>query len=214
VLPFGNALPNECSAALEDKLLLESTEAFKHRGDFSMRRQPLILATLACAFFSTTLPAQEQAEAPQETSTVASVDPGRNSASSTYTAADAQPRPVRTRGPYFYSSARRHPLTPRDVSIRGAVESLGIDKHRFVRCELKDGSHVIGGITAINFAQFAISQGIMDGRQIQYSELKRPPESVPAVGKHLVNGLQWTGLVVLAVPAMFAMGLGCNFQCS
>ena len=75
------------------------------------------------------------------------------------------------------------------------MESLGIDKHRFVRCELKDGSYVIGGITAINFAQFAISQGIMNGRHLQYSELKHPPEPVPAVGEHFVNWLEWTGVV-------------------
>jgi hypothetical protein len=79
------------------------------------------------------------------------------------------------------------------------VESLGIDKHRFVRCELKDGSHVIGGITAINLEEFAITQGIMNGRQLHYSELKHPPEPVPAVGEHFVNGLKWTGLVAACV---------------
>ena len=176
-----------------------------------MRHRQLILATLVCALASAILSAQE--DVPQEFSPapLANLPQALNS---TTTAAHVQRPPARTPGHHFYASARRHPLTPREVSIREAVESLGMDKHRFVRCELKDGSHVIGGITAINFAQFAISQGIMDGRQIQYSELKRPPEPVPAVGEHLVNGLQWTGLVVLAVPAMFAMGLGCNFQCS
>jgi hypothetical protein len=83
--------------------------------------------------------------------------------------------------------------------MREAVELLGIDKHRFVRCELKDGSHVIGGITAVNFAQFAISQGIMNGRHLQYSELKQPPEPIPAVGEHFINGLKWTGVVAVCV---------------
>ena len=179
-----------------------------------MRHRRLILATLTYAMISPILSAQEQAEAPLETFLATSENPAQNPVPPTKSAAKSQARPVRTRGPCFYSSARRHPLTPHDVSMREAVESLGIDKHRFLRCELKDGTHVIGGITAINFAQFAISQGIMNGRQLHHSELKWPPEPVPAVGEHLVNGLQWTGMVVLAFPFIFAMGLGCNFQCS
>jgi hypothetical protein len=168
-----------------------------------MRHRHLILATVVCAFCSAILSAQEVV--PQETSPPVTVNSPQNPASPTHTDAHAQAQPRRTRGPYFYSSAQRHPLTPGDVSIREAVESLGIDKHRFVLCELKDGSHVIGGITAINFAQFAISQGIMNGRHLQYSELKHPPEPVPAVGEHFVNGLKWTGMVAGLTPLLVVL---------
>lgn len=162
-----------------------------------MKKRHLILVTLVCTLFSATLSAQEQA--PQETSFAPPVD----AASSTNTAAklqtETQMHAVRTRGPYFYSSAKRHPLTPRDVSMREAVESLGIDKHRFVLCELKDGSHFVGGIDDIQYAHFRISKGILNGREISYSDLKQAPQAVPAVGEHFANGLQWTGLVSACV---------------
>jgi hypothetical protein len=161
-----------------------------------MRHRHLILATVVCALLPAILSPQELL--PQETSPAASLNPTQNPLSSAYAAPKAQ-TPARNRGPYFYSSAKRHPLTPHDVSMREAVESLGIDKHRFVRCELKDGSHVIGGLTSANFAEFAISQGIMNGRHLHYSELKQPPEPVPAVGEHLFNGLKWTGVVAVCV---------------
>jgi hypothetical protein len=162
-----------------------------------MKKRHLILVTLVCTLFSATLSAQEQA--PQETSVAPSVHLPQNPASSTNRSANAQPPSVRTRGPYFYSSAKQHPLTPRDVSMREAVESLGIDKHRFVLCKLKDGSHLVGGIGYIHFASFTISQGIMNGQEIKYSELREAPQLVPAVGEHLANGLKWTGLVAACV---------------
>jgi hypothetical protein len=162
-----------------------------------MRHRHLILASMIFALCSTILSAQEVL--PQETSRAASVNPPQNAPSATNPNVPAQAQPVRARGRHFYASAQRHPLSPRDVSMREAVQSLGIDKHRFVRCELKDGSHVTGGITAVHSAQFAISQGIMNGRHLQYSELKQAPEPVPAVGEHIVNGLKWTGLVASCV---------------
>jgi hypothetical protein len=166
-----------------------------------MRHRHLILATVVCALLSTILSAQEVV--PPETSPGASENPAQNPTqnpvSSTNTTAHAQPLAVRTRGRHFYVSAQRHPLIPRDVSMREAVESLGIDKHRFVRCELKDGSHLIGGITSIHSQQFTISKGIMGVRPIGYSDLKQPPQPVPAVGEHFVNGLNWTGLVATCV---------------
>lgn len=158
----------------------------------------LILVTLVCTLlFSATLPAQEQA--PQETSFAALVNPAQNPVSPTNTAANTQAPAVTRRGSYFYASAKRYPLTPRDVSMREAVQLLGIDKHRFVLCELKNGSHFVGGIGDIQFAYFRISQGIMNGREINYSELKEAPQSVPAASEHFANGLKWTGLVAVCV---------------
>lgn len=162
-----------------------------------MKQRQLILATLLCTLFSAILSAQEQAS--QETFAPASVNPALYPVSSTNRPVNAQPPAARTRGPYFYSSAKRHPLTPCDVSMREAVESLGIDKHRFVLCELKDGSHLVGGIGYIQFASFRISQGIMTGREINYAGLKVAPQYVPAVGEHFANGLKWTGLVAACV---------------
>lgn len=162
-----------------------------------MKRYHSILVILVCTLFSAALSAQEQP--PQETSFAPSVNSAQSPVPSSNTAAAAQTPAVTTRGPYFYFSARWHPLTPHDVSMREAVQSLGIDKHRFVRCELKDGSHLVGGIGSIQFGSFRISQGIMNGREIKYSELKEAPQPVPAVGEHVANGLKWTGLVAACV---------------
>lgn len=91
------------------------------------------------------------------------------------------------------------PLTPRDVQMREAVQALGVDKHRFVRCHLKDGSNVVGGITDIGQGEFAITRGILHGRPIRYWELAEPPQRVVAVGEHTLNGLKWTGFVTACV---------------
>jgi hypothetical protein len=171
-----------------------------------MRRLPLILATLVCALVPALLAAQD--DLPQQTPPTSSEDLPQNPESSRASAAQVTKPPVRIRRPGFYNFANRHPLTPRDVSMREAVQSLGIDKHQFVRCELKDGSHFIGGITNIQFGYFRISQGIMNSREINYSELKQPPQSVPAAGEHIVNGLKWTGFVAVCVvlsPIAIAM---------
>ena len=162
-----------------------------------MTQRRLILATLVCSLLSAIISAQEQT--PQETSTAASANPAQSPVSSTNTAANGQAPSARTRGRRFYASAQRHPLTPHEVSMREAVQSLGIDKHRFVLCELKDGSHFVGGIGDIQFTYFRISKGIMNGREINYSELKQAPRPVPAVGEHFVNGLEWTGFVAVCV---------------
>jgi hypothetical protein len=162
-----------------------------------MRHLSLILATLVCALVPAPLSAQEGL--PKQTSPNMSVDDSQDPDSTRTSAVQAAKPPVRARRPGFYNSANRHPLTPRDVSMREAVESLGIDKHRFVRCELKDGSHFVGGITNIQFGYFGISQGIMNGREIKYSELRQPPQSIPAAGEHIANGLKWTGFVAVCV---------------
>jgi hypothetical protein len=73
-----------------------------------MRNRHLILATLTYAMISPILSAQEQAEAPLETFLATSENPAQNPVPTTKSAAKSQARPVLTRGPYFYSSARRH----------------------------------------------------------------------------------------------------------
>lgn len=164
-----------------------------------MTQRRLILATLVCTLFSAIISAQEQEQTPQETSPAVSENPAQSPVSSTNTAANGQAPAARIRGRHFYASAQRHPLTPREVSMREAVQSLGIDKHRFVLCELKDGSRFVGGIGDIQYTYFRISQGILNGREINYSDLTQAPQAVPAVGEHFANGLKWTGFVAVCV---------------
>lgn len=102
---------------------------------------------------------------------------------------------------YLFRQPLQRPLTPRDVQMREAVQTLGVNNHRFVRCRLKDGSQPIGGITLIHPGKFVISQGIWDSREIAYAELLDPPQPTAAVGEHLENGLKWTGLTAGAVAA-------------
>jgi hypothetical protein len=78
------------------------------------------------------------------------------------------PHPRIHRGPAFFHSAHRRPLTPQDVATREAVELLGVDRHRFVRCELKDGSSSVGGILNIERDGIYLSQGIMGQKKIYY----------------------------------------------
>jgi hypothetical protein len=70
------------------------------------------------------------------------------------------------RRPCIYESAKKHPLTPHDVALRDAVQKLGVDPHRFVRCELRNGSKLTGGILSIGQEEFSVSQGIMGQTRI------------------------------------------------
>ncbi len=162
-----------------------------------MRRLHLILAMLVCVLFPGILPAQ--AELPPESASGASVELPQTPDSAPTSVAQAEKPRVRICRHAFYSSARRHPVTPREVSLREAVQSLGTDGHRFVRCELKDGSRFTGGIKSIQFAAFTISQGITGVRQINYSDLKEPPRPGAAVVAHFANGLKWTAVVAASI---------------
>ncbi len=94
----------------------------------------------------------------------------------------------------------KHPFTPNDLALRESVRNLGVDKHRFVQCELKDHAIVTGAITSIWGDRFFVRTDIMgSGRTIRYSQLEAPPRPVLAIGAHLKNGLEWTGLVGLSV---------------
>lgn len=101
----------------------------------------------------------------------------------------------------FFVYSLRHPLTPRDVALRESVRALGTDKHHFVRCELKNHAVVTGAIIRIDNEGLVVRTGILDssGYGISYRELGAPPQRVTAVGEHVKNGLEWTGLVGLCV---------------
>jgi len=118
----------------------------------------------------------------------------------TYSLPAAPPRAAHTRRlSHFYASAYKSPLTPRDTAMREAIQALGVDKHRFVRCRLKDGSQAVGGIVDIEQGHFMLTDGILGSRAIRYAELAEAPGRDPAVGEHLENGVKWTGLVGLCV---------------
>lgn len=101
----------------------------------------------------------------------------------------------------FFAGAGKHPLTPRDVAIRETVRSLGVDQHRFVRCDLLDGSSVTGGILLVGQESFQVSQGIQHQRRIFYADLKTPPKPVLATPQHFLHTLEWTGIVVAVIAA-------------
>lgn len=114
----------------------------------------------------------------------------------------SQPQhPVHHPGPHFYLSKNAHPLTPQQVAFRKSVYALGVDRHRFVRCELTDGTQLTGGILAINQQRFYLSQGILSPRWIPYSQLTSSPVPVPAFAEHLTNSLKWAGLVAFCIAA-------------
>jgi len=106
-----------------------------------------------------------------------------------------------------YASAFRHPLTPQDVAAREAVNKLGVDRHRFVRVELRDGTSLTGGITRIENEQFFISKGIMGRTRVRYSSLKSAPRPTAAPLEHFENGLRWVGFVagcIIVAPLIIA----------
>jgi len=105
-------------------------------------------------------------------------------------------------GADFYASAHQ-PIFPTHAQLmRQAVETLGVAQHRFVRCQLRDGTSVTGAIGHIDRNEFTLSQGIFNSRLIRYSELKSSPSPVPAIPEHLLNALEWTGVVAVCVAAV------------
>lgn len=101
----------------------------------------------------------------------------------------------------FFVYSLQHPLTPHDVALRESVRALGTDKHHFIRCELKSHAVVTGAIIRIDNEGFIVRTGILDSAttMISYRQLGGTPRPVAAVGEHLRNGLEWTGLVGLCV---------------
>jgi hypothetical protein len=94
------------------------------------------------------------------------------------------------------------PLTPEELGYRDAVRALGTDSHRFVRCQLSNGSVRTGAIIRITDDGFFLRDGIMGSSLIPYSRLAASPVRVAAVGTHILSGLKWTGLVAGCVAAI------------
>lgn len=171
-----------------------------------IRMTALLAFSLSGAALYAQTPSEEIAPlplelAPERADALRSLSPAQVSAQVT-----APRRPHR----YFFRKLH-HPLTPADVALRESVRSLGADKHRFVRCELSDHSVITGAITSIGDERFFVRTGIMgNGQAISYRELSAEPRPVAAVGEHLKNGLEWTGVAGLAVvlaPIFFVLGV-------
>jgi hypothetical protein len=100
------------------------------------------------------------------------------------------------------------PLTAEEISYRSAVQELGVDKHRFVHCELLNGKVRTGVITEIREDGFTLKDGIIISQWIPFSDLKAAPRPVPAVGTRIGQGFKWTGLIagcIAAVPLVLPM---------
>jgi hypothetical protein len=95
------------------------------------------------------------------------------------------------------------PLAPEEISYREAVQKLGVDKHRFVHCELPNGKVRTGVITEIRDDGFMLKDGIFISQWIPYTDLKAAPRPVAAVGTRIGQGFKWAGVglgVALLVP--------------
>ncbi len=86
-------------------------------------------------------------------------------------------------------------MTPEEVSYREAVQKLGVDKHRFVHCELSDGKVRTGVITQVRDEGFMLKDGIIFSKWIRYTDLKAAPRPVAAVGTRIGQGFEWVALV-------------------
>jgi hypothetical protein len=109
-------------------------------------------------------------------------------------------------GHALQQSRRRLPkprllLSPEELSYRETVRKLGVNTHRFVHCDLRDGKVRTGVITKIRDDGFMLKDGIIFSRWIRYTELKAGPRSVPAVGTRIGQGFKWAGLVAGCVAA-------------
>jgi hypothetical protein len=118
----------------------------------------------------------------------------------------SQLSPVATPEPPQPRARRRLPrppllLSPEELSYRDAVRKLGVDKHRFVHCELHNGKVRTGVIVAIRDNGFTLKDGIINSQWIPFTDLKATPRAVPAVGTRIGQGFKWAGVIVGCVAA-------------
>jgi len=112
-------------------------------------------------------------------------------------------------GPSFYRSAHFLPKSIQEESNRQAVKSLGVSKSKFVRCEFRNGKHLVGAITNLDAQGFTVSYGVWKNHHISYAELSAPPVHVAAVGEHIAYAVETTlavagitTLCIVAIPAV------------
>ena len=107
------------------------------------------------------------------------------------------------------------PLTPEEISYREAVQKLGVNKHRFVHCELPKQKVRTGVIIEIRDDGFLLKDGILISQWIPFTDLKAVPRQVPAVGTRIGQGFKWAGvglgvaMLIPFFPFMFLVWDGC-----
>jgi hypothetical protein len=122
---------------------------------------------------------------------------------------------------YPQSRARRRlprpvfSLTTEEISYRSAVQTLGVDKHQFVHCELSSGKVRTGVITEIRDDGFTLKDGILISQWIPFTDLKAAPRPVLAVGTRIGQGFKWAGfglgvaVLIPLFPFAFLVWDGC-----
>jgi hypothetical protein len=93
-------------------------------------------------------------------------------------------------------------LNTEEASYKLALENLGVDDHRFVRCDLANGKVRTGIITEIREDGFTLRDGIFATRWIPYSQLRSSPRPVNAVGTRIGQGFKWVGLALVTIPLL------------
>jgi hypothetical protein len=94
-------------------------------------------------------------------------------------------------------------LTPEEISYRQAVQELGVNKHRYVHCQLPNGKVRTGVIMEIRDDGFTLKDGILIDHWIPYADLKAVPRPVAAVGTRIGQGFKWAGVglgVAVLIP--------------
>jgi len=91
------------------------------------------------------------------------------------------------------------PLSAEELSYREAVRALGVNRNRFVHCDLPHGRVRTGVITEIRDDGFTLKDGILISQWIPYSDLKAAPRPVQAVGTRIAQGFKWAGFVAAII---------------
>jgi len=115
--------------------------------------------------------------------------------------------------------SRQEPeLTPEQASYKLAVQKLGVDKHRFVHCDLPHGRVRTGIIARIEDRGFMLKDGILNSQWISFADLQAAPRPVAAVGTRIGQGFKWVGLgigLVAVIPLipLWAIGMSGEGGC-
>lgn len=93
--------------------------------------------------------------------------------------------------------------------MRAAVQKLGVQRNRFVHCELRNGQVLTGTIVRIEPRAFYVqTDAVGNPHQVFYANLTSSPRPVPAVGTRLKQGLQWTGVgigLAVGIPLLVVL---------
>jgi hypothetical protein len=66
--------------------------------------------------------------------------------------------PLHSAKPAF---AHSHPLASQDAAVRATIRALGVNRHRFVRVDLRAGASITGGILSIGELLSFVAAGLI-----------------------------------------------------